>query len=59
MKQRELIKVLETFKPEQEIRIYRDFPDGKRRAVIVERVVSVNTITREEKGLPEFILIGD
>ena len=55
----ELIEKLKTFKPEQEVRVYKYIGDTNRAALVLyDRVLSVNTITREERGLPEFVLIG-
>ncbi|KKN74221.1 hypothetical protein LCGC14_0393070 [marine sediment metagenome] len=56
----ELIEILKTFKPKQEVRVYKDFPYGVRRAVPASphRVTDANTLDREERGLPRFILIS-
>ena len=54
----ELIDRLKHEKQDREVRVYRTYPDGIRRAVPLRKVYSVNTMTREEKGLPEFIILN-
>jgi hypothetical protein len=61
MKASELIHKLSLFPDDTEVRVYKEI-GGVRRAIPVSesRVLKVNTIAREDAGLPEFIILdGD
>ena len=57
MKLAELVELLREYPQDIEVRVYKDFPNRTRGAVLVTGVEKVNTLAREERSLPSFLIV--